>query len=322
VIVDCALYEQGHRERSLTLDDVDLVRAEEPDGFIWIGLHEPTPAEFEQVEAEFGLHELAVEDAISAHQRPKLEVYDDTLFIVLKTAVYIDETEAVELGEIQLFIGKGFIVIVRHGQATGLRGVRSRLELEPDTLGQGPVAVLHAVLDAVVDDYEPVMDGIEDDIGEVELEVFGEAHTNPAERIYKLKREVLEMRQATVPLVDPLDRLVAEEIPLGEGMAEYFRDVHDHLLRIVDRINTDNDLLTSALEANLAQISVRQNEDMRKISAWVAIGVVPTVVGAIYGMNFDHMPELGWEYGYPLVLAVTAVGCLLLYRMFRRIGWL
>jgi magnesium transporter len=323
VIVDCAVYQSGYREPgTLGLDEV-AAACRRPDAFVWIGLYEPSDDEFATVAREFGLHELAVEDAIAAHQRPKLEMYDKSLFIVLKTARYVDETEMVQFGEIQIFVGDGFVVHVRHGEASPLADARRRVEERPDLLKLGPGAVAHAILDKVVDDYAPVAEGIENDISEVEYEVFSESGTNPVERIYKLKREVLELHGATVPLVEPLDDLTRRSYSLvPDDLDKYFRDVHDHLLRIVQRVVTDRDLLSSVLEANLTRVSVRQNEDMRKISAWVAIAAVPTMIAGLYGMNFEHMPELGSLYGYPVVLAFMATVCALLYWRFRRSGWL
>jgi magnesium transporter len=323
VIVDCALYDAGRRQPgSLALEDIPAA-CHRPDAFVWIGLFEPTAEEFDAVRREFELHELAVEDAISAHQRPKLEVYENSLFVVLKTARYVDEDESVEFGEILLFVGEGFVVVVRHGAASALAEVRRSVEARPGLLACGPGAVLHAVVDHVVDDDGPVMTGLDNDIREVEFEVFSGEADNPVERIYKLKREVLEMHRATTPLVEPLDRLAHRSfVAVHEDTREYFRDVHDHLLRVVEQVETDRDLLTSVLDANLTRVSVRQNEDMRKISAWVAIAAVPTMVAGIYGMNFEHMPELGWRFGYLLVVGLMALVCGLLYRYFRRSGWL
>jgi magnesium Mg(2+) and cobalt Co(2+) transport protein (corA) len=324
VIIDCALYQDGQRTGGrLSLDEVSAA-CHRKDAFVWIGLYEPTEEEFETVRCEFDLHELAVEDAINAHQRPKLEVYDGTLFLVLKTARYDEPSESVELGEILIFVGDGFIVHVRHGAASALSGVRARIESRPDLLCAGPSAVLHAIVDKVVDDYEPVMEGLENDIREVELAVFSEGdEENPVERIYFLKREVLEIHRAVVPLAGPLDVLAHGRAPcIHADIKEYFRDVHDHLLRVVEQDATFRDLLTSVLEANLTRVSVRQNEDMRKISAWVAIAAVPTMVAGIYGMNFEHMPELRSTLGYPLVVTVMVVACLAMYRAFRRSGWL
>jgi magnesium transporter len=323
VIVDAAVYEDGlRRPGELALDDVSAA-CHRDNAFVWLGLYEPTEEEFDAVRREFELHELAVEDAVSAHQRPKLEIYDDSVFVVLKTARYVDEHEVVEIGEIMMFVGRGFIVVVRHGEGSPLAGVRKRIESRPDLLRCGPGAVAYAITDQVVDDYLPAIAGIDNDIQEVEYEVFSSAQADRAERIYKLKREVLELHTAIAPLVEPLDKLVNQHYPfVPDDLTEYFRDIHDHLLREVSQVQNFRDLLTSVLEANLTRVSVRQNEDMRKISAWVAIAAVPTMIAGLYGMNFDNMPELDWEYGYFIVLGVIASACLLLYRAFRKSGWL
>jgi magnesium transporter len=323
VIVDCAIYENGQRRDGV----VDLEHAySERHGdksFVWIGLYEPTEEEFDSLEREFDLHPLAVEDAIHAHQRPKLEVYDDMVLLVLKTARYVDPTEVVELGELLVFLGHDYLITVRHGEASELKGVRQALESDPERLRSGPGAVLHGILDRVVDDYAPAIDGLQADIDEVETELFSGARSNPAERIYRLLREVLAFRRATAPLVDPLEKLAAGHFEqINPEIREYFRDVNDHLIRTRDQLDGMHDLLSSSLQANLAQVAVRQNEDMRRISAWVAIIAVPTMVAGIYGMNFEHMPELRWSFGYPLALAVMLCACTVLYRYFKRAGWL
>jgi magnesium transporter len=323
VIVDCAVYEAGRRREG----DLPVEQAFEAcvrdDSFVWIGLHEPTEEEFDSVRREFNLHELAVEDAIHAHQRPKLEAYGDSVFIVLKTARYVDPEEVVEFGEILVFIGHGFIITVRHGEGTGLHAVREQVESDPDRLRHGPGAVLHAIVDRVVDDYIPAIEGLDVDIQEVEDEVFSPARTNPVERIYKLKREVLEFYRAAAPLVEPMNKLAQGRYELiHPEVRVYFRDVNDHLIRVHDQLEGQRDLLTSILEANLTQVSVRQNDDMRTISAWVAMAAVPTMIAGIYGMNFDHMPELRWTFGYPLVLLIMVAVGGAMYRAFRRSGWL
>jgi magnesium transporter len=323
VIVDCAVYRDGARESGRPTLGAACDAARRDGSFAWIGLYEPTHEEFDSVASEFDLHELAVEDAIHAHQRPKLEVYGHSLFIVLRTARYIDAEERVEFGEILVFIGSDFIITVRHGEASALADVRRKIESRPELLRSGPGAVLHAVVDQVVDDYAPVLDGLENDIEEVETQVFSETRDNPAERIYFLKREVLAMRRAILPLVGPLEtsattshELIADEI------RAYFRDVHDHALRQAERVVNANELLTGILEANLAQVTSRQNHDMRRISAIVAIVAVPTMIAGIYGMNFEFMPELHWRFGYPLAVVVMLVICGALYQRFRRAGWL
>ncbi len=293
------------------------------DGFVWLGLYEPTEEEFDVACRQFDLHELAVEDAINAHQRAKLEVYGDTVTMVLKTARYLDAEEEVEFGEIFLFVDRGFVVAVRHGKASALAEVRHQLETSSDRLACGPSAVLHAIVDRVVDDYLPVIDGIEKDIEEVEAEVFSPRRENPVERIYNLKREVLEFSRATVPLSEAVAQLAEGRVPAIHGdIQPYFRDVQDHLARINDRVASGRDMLTSVLEANLTQVGVRQNEDMRKISAWVAIGAVPTLLAGIFGMNLRHMPLLEHELAFPIVLLLMGAVAGGLFALFRSRDWL
>jgi magnesium transporter len=320
VIVDRALYEQGRR-----CDDVRPVVPEKGDTgcFVWTGLFEPSADELAEVSEEFGLHPLAVEDALHAHQRPKLERYGDSWFMVLKTVEYVDSDEVIKVGEVMLFVGPHFLVSVRHGFGGNMAEIRKELEADPERLARGPWEVVHTLADRVVDEYETVMRAVEDDISDIQVHVFSEAKATHAARIFKLKREVLEFRQAVMPLTEPMEKLAhSVGSPAMPDQRAYFRDVHDHLRRVADRLTTIDDLLTSALNANVAQVGMRQNEDMRKISAWVAIVAVPTMVAGIYGMNFDHMPELRWQYSYPAVLAITAVICVLLYRNFKRRGWL
>ncbi len=322
MIANCSVYERGRRRDG----DLPLERAgsavREPGAFVWLGVVEPSAEEFEAIAREFDLHELAVEDAIKAHQRPKVELYGDTLLVVVKTARYVDPEEVIEIGELLLFVNPGFVVTVRHGEGE-LGPVRARIERRPDLLQHGPGMVLYAILDHVVDGYEVAAEGIEVDIQQVERQVFSEDRGNPAERIYKLEREVLDFQAAVAPLsgsVDEISRGHYEVVP--EELREYYRDVHDHLRRASGRIASFRELLGNALQANLTQVSVRQNEDMRKISAWVAILAVPTMIAGVYGMNFEHMPELEWRFGYPTVLVVVIVACALLYRRFKRAGWL
>jgi magnesium transporter len=322
MIVDCAVYEHGRRcAGELPLPDAFEASAR-PDSFVWIGLWEPTEEEFDAVRREFDLHELAVEDAITAHQRPKLEVYGDSLFVVLKPARYLEEQKQVEFGEILIFLGDGFIITVRHGEAA-LHEVRLRTEERPDLLRCGPGAALYAIVDRIVDDYQPVITALDSDVEELEREVFSPQRTNPVEAIYKLKLEMLELHAAVHPLLEPIDRLArGRHALIRDEIHAYFRDVHDHLQRVVDQVETRRDALTSVLTANLTQVTVRQNEDVRRISAWAAIIAIPTMIAGLYGMNFRHMPELGWEWGYPITMAVIVVACVALYRYFRGIGWL
>jgi magnesium transporter len=323
MILDCAVYRDGQRrEGDLALAEAGSA-CRSDDAFVWIGVYEPGEEEFDAVAREFDLHELAVEDAVDAHQRPKLEQYGETLFMVLKTVRYVEADETIEGGEILLFVDRDFVVTVRHGQASALGEVRRRCDARRDLLEHGPGAVLYAIVDRVVDDYEPVVHALEADIAEVERAVFAPDRTNPAERIYALERQVLEFHRAVAPLGHAVDRLAHSEHELIDPeLRAYFRDVHDHLLRIAGRVAGFRELLASILQANLTQVTVRQNADMRKISAWVAILAVPTSVAGIYGMNFEHMPELRWTYGYPAVLLAIAAVCAYLHWRFKRSGWL
>jgi len=323
VIVDCAIYQDGVRRDG----KVELQHAyderHQPGRFVWIGLYEPTEEEFDSLRREFGLHPLAVEDAIHAHQRPKLEVYNEMVFLVLKTARYVDPTEVIELGEVLVFLGEDFLITVRHGEASSLTPVRERLDADPRRLKHGPSSALHAILDQIVDDYQPAMEGLETDIDEVEEQLFSGERVNPAERIYRLQREVLGFRKATAPLVDPIDKLArGHYAQIHPEIRDYFRDVNDHLIRVREQLDAMRDLLSGSLQANLAQVAVRQNDDVRMISAWVAIIAVPTAIAGIYGMNFEHMPELRWEFGYPAALLAMLIICTALYRYFKKVGWL
>ena len=328
VIVDCAVYKHGERcPGELRVEDALEACRESDDSFVWIGLHEPTAAEFDAVSDEFALHPLAVEDAIKAHQRSKLERYGDCLFLVFKTARYDDNSETIEFSEIQLFAGDRFVITVRHGSASELSPVRRQLEAEPERMALGPVAVVHAILDRVVDDYRPVLDGLDQDIIEIENQVFSPLPetANPAERIYKLKRQVLDLYRNVEPLIDPLQHLQTGKHPFSTGgidLGPYFRDVNDHLRRGVARIEIQRDLLSEVLNVNLTQVSVQQNEDMRRISGWVAIAAVPTLLAGLWGMNFEHMPELDEWWGYPLALATMGTVALFLFHWLRKRHWI
>ena len=324
MIVDCAVYTHGKRRPGeLKVDDALEAARSAEDTFVWIGLHEPTHDEFDAVAAEFELHPLAVEDAVTAHQRSKLERYGDCLFLVFKTARYDDEAEAIEFAEIQLFAGKGFVITVRHGQASALAPVRRELEDQPERLALGPVAAVHAILDRVVDDYQPVLDGLDQDIREIEEQVFSPDRNNPAERIYKLKRQVLDLYRNVEPLIEPLERLQASRHAFGDvDLGPYFRDVYDHLQREVARIAIQRELLSEVLDVNLAHIGVQQNDDMRRISGWAAIALVPTMLAGLWGMNFRHMPELDKWWGYPLALTIMFGSAFLLFRWLRSRHWI
>jgi magnesium transporter len=326
VIVDCAHYRDGARQQEAPLDiDTAAELAAQGGGgdFVWLGMHEPGAGEIEQAQRAFGLHDLAVEDAAKAHQRPKVEDYDASYFIVLRTARYDDEREAIDFGEVHIFLGSGYALTIRHGAASELGSARNRLEERPDLLREGPASVVWAVLDKVVDDYRPVVDGIDNDIQEVEEQVFTQTGENVTPRIYFLKREVVEFHQAVYPLLAPLEAMESGAYPIvGETVRRYLRDVSDHTRRVEDQVGSFRELLTSVLEANLALLSVKQNEVVRAISAWAAIIAVPTFIASNYGMNFKYMPELDSRLGYPLVLILMALCVIALHRFFKRIDWL
>ncbi|PJN36506.1 magnesium and cobalt transport protein CorA [Streptomyces sp. CB02959] len=327
VIVDCAIYREGRRHECATdfSRALDTARAEGR-SFLWLGMYEPTQHEFDQVSSDFGLHPLAVEDALKAHQRPKLEVYDDSLFMVLKPITYDVAADTVTASELMVFVGDSFVVTVRHGTAGPLAAVRRRLERHPEILRHGPGAALYAISDAVVDHYLEVAGELQVDMEELEAEVFAPIRRetrSTAAQIYAFKREVLEFRRATVPLVDPVTRLHSTGVPFIHDHARpFFRDVGDHLARVNESVEGLDRLLSDILAAHLAQMGVRQNDDMRKISAWAALAAVPTLIAGIYGMNFSDMPELKWSLGYPMILVVMAVIEVSLYRLFKRRGWL
>ncbi|MDQ1678131.1 MAG: magnesium transporter [Actinomycetota bacterium] len=328
-VVDCALYIDGVRQPGYRhYAEAFAAARESHNGFVWLGVHEPTEEEFAEIAETFGLHPLAVEDAVKAHQRPKLERYSDMTFVVLKTARYCDHdeltvtSEVVETGDVMLFIGAEYVVSVRHKDACRLVGVRAELDERADLLRHGPWAVFHGITDNIVDRYEEVVQAIEDDIDEVENGVFSRQATD-VQRIYHLRRELLEFKRAVVPLGRPLEMLVSGQVPsVPLEIQRYIRDIADHQQRVTDSVAGFDDLLTSILQADLAQIGIQQNNDMRKISSWVAIAAVPTMIAGVYGMNFEHMPELHWRYGYGVVLLLMATVCGGLYRGFRRSGWL
>ncbi|MEU3946931.1 magnesium and cobalt transport protein CorA [Streptomyces sp. NPDC029526] len=331
MIVDCAVYREGRRTKAPGDFSDALEQARAAGGFVWIGLHEPDADEFDLVAREFGLHPLAVEDALKAHQRPKLEVYDDSLFVVLKPVAYEPESDTVSSGEVMVFLGDGFAVTVRHGEGAPLAAVRDRLEHEPELLGAGPTAVLYGIADAAVDHYLEVAAELQNDLEELETEVFDpedEGSKDTASRIYTFKRQILEFRRATGPLTTPMTRLAGDGafgagVPFVAAEARpFFRDVQDHLTRVNDSVDGLDRLVSDILSAHLARVGVRQNDDMRKISAWAAMAVVPTMIAGIYGMNFEHMPELRWAGAYPVVLLFMVVLEVVLYRTFKRRGWM
>ena len=333
-MVDCGVYADGKRlpgkyTHAAALAKVRELQLDDVRAFVWIGLHEPDDRQMQSVADVFGLHELAVEDAVHAHQRPKLERYDNTLFLVLKTITYVEHEsvakarEIVETGEIMIFVGPDFVVTVRHGDHGGLAKVRKRMDTSPANCALGPYAVLHAIADHVVDHYLEVTDLVETDIDAMEENVFSPTSDTDIEHIYLLKREVVEMRRAVGPLNLALQRLGTDHNDLiSKEVRRYIRDVVDHNTQASDRIASYDEVLSSLVQAAVGKVSMQQNMDMRKISAWVAIAAVPTALAGIYGMNFEHMPELAWTYGYPMVLLVMATVCSGLYFTFRRNHWL
>jgi magnesium transporter len=322
MIVDSAIYVDGHRAAGLASLDETYEACRTQEGVAWIGLYKPTAEEFESVAQEFELHPLAVEDALDAHQRPKLERYGGTLFVVLKPARYLDDVERVEFGEIHIFLGENFVITVRHSESPDVGMVRQSLEADPELLRRGPEAILHAIMDRIVDDYGPVVDGLENDIQEIEAEVFG-GNANVSRRVYELSREVIQFQRATQPLKEVLGQLLrGEAIEVDDEVRRYLRDVQDHVLLVTERLAGFRELLQNILSVNLTMVSLSQNEQVKKISAWAAILFAPTLVGTVYGMNFDHMPELHWTLGYPFALALMALISVVLYLSFKRHGWM
>jgi magnesium transporter len=327
VIVDRAIYRDGRRFAAPENLDALFDSCRDGGGLAWIGLYRPSAQEFAAVAREFELHALAVEDAVKAHQRPKLERYGETMFLVLRPARYVDETETVEFGEVHVFAGPQFVITVRHSEAPDLARVRERLEARPDLLQRGSLAIVHAILDRVVDDYEPVVAGVENDIDEIEDDVF-DGSPDVSRRIYELAREVIAFQRATKPLVAILDGLMHTS-GVDDEERRYLRDVQDHALRIQEQAVGFRELLQNILSVNLtletkalSETSNAQNEEVKKISAWAAILFAPSMVGTVYGMNFEHMPELGWRLGYPFALALMLMVSIALYVLFKRRGWI
>ncbi|MQS11542.1 magnesium and cobalt transport protein CorA [Streptomyces kaniharaensis] len=327
MIVHCAIYRDGRRVETLShpAGALAAARSAGPGGFVWIGLFEPTAEELDQVGSEFALHPLAAEDAVRAHQRPKIEAYQGSLFVALKTLGYHPGAHAVTSGEVMVFVGTDFVLTVRHGEDTPLSGLRARLEQQPELLAYGPSAVLHSVCATVVDGYMEVAAALQTDLDDLEADLFAPSRVGPdiAGRIYGSKRQVMTVRRATVPLLEPMLRLERDGAPFVRPEAlPYLRNVADHLARVNDQVDGMDRLLSDILSANLAQVSVQQNNDMRKISAWAALAAVPTMIAGIYGMNFDHMPELHQPWGYPAALGLMAAVCVVLHRIFKRHDWL
>lgn len=336
-IIDNAIYVDGVRtENPVTLSET-FERMRERDGMGWIGLYRPSEEEIREVAEEFGIHALVVEDALSGHQRAKLERYGEVLFMVLRPARYLDDLEEVEFGEVHVLVGPDFVVTIRHAESPDLGRVRRRLEADPALLAHGPEAVLYAILDEVVDEYTPVLAGLENDIDEIESQLF-EENTDATQRIYDLSREVIDFQRATQPLSGMLEALLraSDKYQVTEELQRYLRDVLDHTLRVSDRATTFRTVLDNALTVEstivarrqneemrrMTELSIRQNDEVKKISGWAAILFAPTLVGTIYGMNFDHMPELHWLLGYPMAVGMMIALGFGLYAAFKRKGWL
>jgi len=322
-VVASVAYADGKRVGDIAIPDISEV-LKQPGVFVWIGLHDPSPELLRQIQQEFGLHDLAVEDARLAHQRPKLEQYGDSIFVVLRPALLSPDEQHIELGETHLFVGPRYIVSIRHGATPSYAEVRKRCESTPALLAKGPGFVLYAIMDFVVDQYFPIVDLLGDKLEQLEDEIFSETfNRTTVHRIYDLKRNMLEIKRAVSPLVDVCNRLMRFDQPLiPEDTRPYFRDVYDHAIRINEHVDTLRELLTGALEAHLSLTAVAQNDAMKKLAGWAAIIGVPTMVAGIYGMNFKYMPELEWPYGYPAVMVVMLASCGYLYYRFKRSGWL
>jgi magnesium transporter len=324
-VIDCGIYAGGRRVGSCAIDQI-AESLQQSGRFIWLGLYEPDAALLRRVQQQFKLHDLAIEDALHAHQRPKLEVYDDSLFVVLRTAPEAAPgAEAIDLGETHAFVGHNYVVTVRHGSVRTHVGLRARCEAQPQLLAKGPGFVLYAIMDFVVDQYFPIVDGSEAALATLEDAIFNDKRGGAlSSHIYRLKRDLLELKRAISPLVEVCNRLVRFDVSqlIPDDTRVYFRDIYDHVLRLNEMIDNQRELLTAALEANLALIGVAQNDQLKRLAAWAAIIAVPTMIAGVYGMNFEHMPELGWRYGYEAAIGLMLVACGGLFIGFRRSGWL
>ena len=321
-IINCAAYSGGKRLGDIEIGKIHAV-LKETDKFVWIGLHEPSGEVLAKVQQEFGLHDLAIEDAHRAHQRPKIELYGDSIFVVLRTAHITAETH-IEFGETHFFVGSNFIVSIRHGSSVAYTDVRQRCESMPELLSKGQGFVLYAIMDFIVDRYFPVVHELESALEALEDKIFKEKPSRETtEQIYQLKRELLEVKRAVSPLMDICTRLMRFDIKcISDETQPYFRDIYDHAVRINEMVDNTRELLSTALEANFSLISISQNDTSKKFAGWAAIIAVPTMIAGFYGMNFKFMPELDWHYGYYGVIGFTVLACCLLYYFFRRSGWL
>ncbi len=320
MVVNCIAYNKGQRLSDVTIDDISEV-VKEPDAFIWLGLHEPDVQMLSKIREEFSLHELAIDDALNAHQRPKIETYGESLFIVVKTAQLVNQK--VSYGETHLFIGSNFLVSIRHGASASYKQVREYCERNTKMLSKGSGFALYALLDFVVDNYQPIVVDFENTFNALEVDIFkGQFDRLVIERIYELKRELLELRNAALPISDICSELMRfhDEI-IPKELRPFFRDVQDHVARLVSALDNMREMLTTAMQVNLALVGVGQNEVVKQLAGWGAILAFPTVIFSLYGMNFEFMPELKWRFGYPMILAITALGCFLLYRRLKKAGW-
>jgi magnesium transporter len=322
-VIDAAAYAGGVRVANLSLDQIRAALTRS-DQFVWIGLYEPDQVMLRELQQQVGLHDLAIEDAYNAHQRPKLEQYENSLFIVLRTAQIVRDPKHIEFGETHLFVGANYVITVRHGSLRSHVSLRQRCETTPHALAKGPGYVLYALMDFVVDQYLPIVAEIEEEVQELEEKLLEDPSSAEAtHRIYRLKRDLLSLRRAVAPLAEVANRLTRFDLPhIPEDTRPYFRDVYDHVLRLNETIDMQRELLTTALEAHLSLMSVAQNEHMKRITAWAGMIAVPTMIAGVYGMNFEHMPELGWTYGYYGSLGVMALACVGLYVGFKKSGWL
>lgn len=321
-IVNCAAYAAGHRVADVDINDIHEI-LKDTSQFVWIGLYEPSEELLLHVQNEFELHDLAVEDAHRAHQRPKIEMYGESLFVVLRTA-QIDRERRIKFGETHFFVGPNFIVVIRHGSSVPYTDVRFRCETRPELLSKGQGFVLYAIMDFIVDMYFPVVEALEVELEAIEDKVFKERPSRETtEQIYQLKKDLLEVKRAVSPLIDVCNRLMRFDIKcISPDTQPYFRDIYDHALRLNEMVDNTRELLNTALDANFSLISISQNDTAKKFAAWAAIIAVPTMVAGFYGMNFKFMPELQWHFGYPLVVGVTLLICFVVYYFFRKSGWL
>ena len=337
MIIDNAVYVAGKRALEPAGITAAYAETKRVGGVCWVGLYKPDPTEFGTMAREFNIHELAVEDSVIAHQRPKIERYDDVLFLVLRSARYLDKVEEVEFGELHIFVGPDFVVTVRHSDGSELTRARRRMESDPELMALGPEAILYAIVDRVVDDYAPVVRGLENDIDEIETQMFSSS-ADVTQRTYELSREVIEFQRATKPLVGMMNSIIAGAVKYDtpEELVEYYRDVQDHAIQVQDQVAGMRELLQNIVSTNLAVVSVQQNEEfkamtqasmqqndeIKRISSWAAILFAPTLIGTVYGMNFNNMPEVGWAFGYPFALLLMAATSIGMWAWFRRNGWL